>query len=462
MPARFVNLDRQPPMFLPCDLREWLPAEHLVHFLLDAVEQIPTGHFHVNHRGTGSEQYPPTMMLALLIYCYATGRFGSRTIEAATHSDVAVRYLCANQHPDHDSICVFRPGNRAAFEAAFVTVLQLAQQLRLTRVGTVSVEGTKLQANASKHAAVSYQRAGELIAQLQLEVQELVTRAEQADTHEAKETLDIPAELTRRETRMDALKQARQVIEARAKELAAAHQVEHQAKVAARQSQRATGKKPRGPEPQPPSETPDPKAPYNFTDPESRIMKAGNGQHFAQAYNAQAAVDEAMLIVGQRVSDAPNDKQELVPTVQAISPVVAGDVHAVLADNGFYSSTAVQAVEQTPDGTPSGLTVYAAVAKQSHHKTVADLLPSPEPLPLAADASPKEKMALRLQPSAGKTLYKLRKQTVEPVFGIIKSVLGFRQFLLRGREKVALEWLLVCVSYNFKRLFTLKNLLPAG
>ena len=462
MSARFVNLDRQTPMFLPCDLREWLPADHLVHFLLDAVEQIPTGHFRVNHRGTGSEQYPPTMLLALLIYCYATGRFGSRTIEAATHSDVAVRYLCANHHPDHDSICVFRTANRAAFEAAFVTVLQLAQQLRLTRVGTVSVDGTKIQANASKHAAVSYQRAGELINQLQLEVQELVTRAEQADTREAKETLDIPAELARRETRINALKQARQVIAARAKELAAAQQVEHQAKVAARQAQRAAGKKPRGPEPQSPSAVPDPKAQYNFTDPESRIMKAGNGQHFEQAYNAQAAVNEVMLIVGQRVSAAPNDKQELVASVAALSPVVAGDIHAVLVDSGFYSAAAVQAVEQKPDGTPSGLTVYAAVGKQTHHRTVADLLPQPEPAPLAADAAPKEKMAHRLQTSVGKPLYKLRKQTVEPVFGIIKSVLGFRQFLLRGREKVSLEWLLVCVSYNFKRLFTLKNLVPAG
>ena len=458
MAARFVNLDRQTPLFLPCDLREWLPADHLVHFILDAVDQLPTDHFRVNHRGTGSEQYPPPMLLALLIYCYATGRFGSRTIEAATHSDVAVRYLCANHHPDHDSICVFRTANRAAFQAAFVTVLQLAQQLRLTRVGTVSVDGTKLQANASKHAAVSYQRAGELITQLQLEVQALVTRAEQADSREAKETLDIPAELARRQTRLAALQQARQVIEARAKELAAAQQVEHQAKVAARQAQRAAGKKPRGPEPTPPSAVPDPQAQYNFTDPESRIMKAGNGQHFEQAYNAQAAVNEVLLIVGQRVSDAPNDKQELVPTIAALSPVVTGDVHAVLVDSGFYSAAAVHAVEQKGDGTPSGLTVYAAVGKQSHHQTVADLLPAPEPAPLAADASPKAKMAHRLQTRGGKQLYKLRKQTVEPVFGIIKSVLGFRQFLLRGREKVALEWLLACVSYNFKRLFTLKNL----
>jgi len=462
MAARFVNLDRQTPMFLPCDLRQWVPEDHLVHLILDAVEQIPTGHFRVNHRGTGSEQYPPGMMLALLIYCYATGRFGSRTIEAATYSDVAVRYLCANLHPDHDSICTFRRVNQAAFQAAFVTVLQLAHQLRLTRVGSVSVDGTKIQANASKHAAVSYQRAGELIMRFQLEVAELTTRAEAADVKEAKEPLDIPAELARREQRIASLKQARQVIEAQAEAMAAAKQAEHQAKVAARQAARDAGKKPRGPEPQAPSEEPEPKAQYNFTDPESRIMKAGNGQHFEQAYNAQAAVDEAMLIVGQRVSASPNDKQELAASVQAISPVVKAEVQVVLADSGFYSEAAVRAVEQQSDGTPSGLTVYAAVDKQTHHKSVADLLPQPEPEPLPENASGKEKMAHRMQTPAGKTFYKRRKQTVEPVFGIIKEILGFRRFLLRGREKVSLEWLLVCVSYNLKRLFTLKKLAVAG
>jgi transposase len=282
MAARFVNLDRQTPMFLPCDLREWLPGEPRVHFILDAVEQIPTGHLRVNHRGTGSEQYPPTMMLALLISCYATGRFGSRTIAAATYSDVAVRYLCANHHPDHASICTLRRVHKAAFEAAFVTVLQLAHQLRLTRVGSVSVDGTKLQANASKHAAVSYQRAGELITRFQLEVQELMTRAETADGKEAQEPLDIPAELARRAKRIASLKHARQIIEAQAKEMAAAKRPEHEAKVTARQAQRAAGKKPRGPEPKAPSEAPQPKAQYHFTDPASRIMKAGNGKHFDQ------------------------------------------------------------------------------------------------------------------------------------------------------------------------------------
>jgi transposase len=462
MPARLVNIDRQTPMFLPCDLREWVPADHIVHFILDAVEQIPTAHFQVNDRGTGSQQYPPGMMLGLLIYCYATGRFGSRRIEAATHSDVAVRYLCANHHPDHASICAFRVANQQAFQAAFVSVLQLAHQVRLTRVGTVSIDGTKIQANASKHAAVSYQRAGELIEQLELEVKELMERAEQAEAKESQETLDIPAELARRDKRVAALKQARAVIEERAKELAAARQPEYEAKQAARQAQREAGKKPRGKEPTAPSEQPDPKAQYNFTDPESGIMKAGNGQHFEQAYNAQAAVDQAMLIVGQRVSVAANDKQELVGTAAVISPVVREEVKAILVDSGFYSEAAVQAVEQTAEGTPTGVRVYAAVEKLSHHKTVADWLGQPEPAVPGEEATAKELMAYRLKTHVGKALYKFRKQTVEPVFGIIKEVMGFRRFRLRGRQKVSLEWTLVCVSYNLKRMFTLKNLVPAN
>ena len=463
MPARFVNVDRQTPMFLPCDLREWLPSDHIVHFLLDAVEQLPLHPFHVNARGTGSEQYPPAMMLALLIYCYATGRFGARTIEAATFSDVAVRFICANQHPDHASICAFRTANEPAFVAAFTQVLHLAHQLRLTQLGSVSVAGSKLAANASKHAAVSYQRAGEMIAQLELEVRELMTHAKQADAQETQTPgLDIPVELRRREQRVGALQRAREVIEARARELAAGQQPEYEAKVAARQAQRATGKKPRGKEPVPPSSVPAPKDQYNFTDPESRIMKAGNGQHFEQAYNVQAAVDGAMLIVGARVSAAPNDKQELPASVAALSPGVQAEVKNVLVDSGFYSAAAVAAVEQNSDGTPSGVTVYAAVEKSSHHKTVADLLPQPEPPAPGPAASAKEHRAHRLKTAVGQALYRLRKQTVEPVFGIIKEVMGFRRFRLHLRAKASLEWTLVCLSSNLKRLFTLKNPAAAG
>ena len=327
MSARFVNLDRQPPMFLPCDLRAWLPADHRGHFLLDAVEQLPTG------------------------------RFGSRHDRRGHAPRVAVRYRCANHHPAHAAIGGFRTAHRAAFQAACVTGRQLAQQLRLPRVGTVSVAGTKVPAHASKHAAGSYQRAGERIAQMQLEVQERLTRAAPAAPRAAKETLAIPAELARREPRLAALTPARQVIAARAQELAAAQQAEQQARVAARQAPRAAGKTPRGPEPTPPSEVPGPQAQDNFTDPERRIMKAGNGQHFEPADHAQAAGNEVLLIVGQRVSDAPNDQQELMASVAAISPVVTGEVHAVLVGRGFYRAAAVQAVEQKRDGTPRGLTV---------------------------------------------------------------------------------------------------------
>lgn len=458
MPARLLNVDRNTPMFLPCDLREWVPADHLVHFILDAVDQIPTEHFHVNHRGTGSEQYPPAMMLALLIYCYATGRSSSRVIEAATYSDVAVRFLCANLHPDHDSICTFRRENKVGMEAAFVQVLQLAQELKLAQVGTISIDGTKMLANASKHAAVSYGRAGEMIEQLQLEVKQLLEKAEAADTQAQSTGLDVPAELARREKRLEALKEARRIIEERAKESAAERQSQYEAKVAARQAEREKGNKPKGKEPQPPSLEPEPKAQYNFTDPESRIMKAGSSGHFEQAYNAQAAVDENMLIVGAQVSQAPNDKEQLIPTLAAVSPEVKPQIKAVLTDSGFYSEAAVQAVEQKPDGNPTGVTVYAAVERTSHHRSIEELSEKEEPAPLPEGATPKERMAHRLKSKVGRELYKLRKQTVEPVFGIIKEAMGFRRFRLRGREKVSLEWTLVCVSYNLKRMFTLKSM----
>lgn len=457
MPARFVNVDRNTPMFLPCDLREWVPADHIVHFILEAVEQVPVEHFQVNHRGTGSAQYPPAMMLALLIYCYATGRSGSRTIEAATYSDVAVRYLCANLHPDHDSICTFRRENKAAIEAAFLQVLQLAGELKLTRVGTISIDGTKMPANASKHAAVSYARAGEMIEQLQLEVKQLLEKAEQADAQQPASGLDVPAELARREKRLAALREARRVIEERAKEAAALEQKEHEAKMEQRQSDRDEGKKPKGKDPQPPSSAPEPKAQYNFTDPDSRIMKAGSGAHFEQAYNAQAAVDENMLIVGAQLSQAPNDKEQLVETWSAVPPEIKAQTKAIAVDSGFYSEAAVKAVEQPTEKSVPAVTVYAAVERSAHHRRVEDL-ERKEPAPLAESATPKERMAHRLKTETGRAIYKLRKQTVEPVFGIIKEVMGFQRFRLRGRDKTSLEWKLVCLSYNLKRLFALKNL----
>ena len=454
MAARFVNIDYDTPLLLPPDLRDWVPAGHLAHFILDVVEEMDLCQVRVNERGTGSEQYPPRKLLALLLYCYATGVFSSRRIEQASYDSVPVRMICGDTHPDHDTICTFRRENKGLLQATFVRVLELAQALNFLQVGqiTVAVDGTKVLANASKHAAVSYEHAGKTIEQLDLEVKELLAKAEQADRTPLEEGLSIPQEVVRRQERKAKLAAARVEIETRAKARAAAELAEYQAKLAERKTQPDQGAKPRGPAPKEPSQPPKPSDQYNFTDPESRIMKAGSGQHFEQSYNAQAAVEvDSRLIVGERVSQAPNDKQELVPTVAAIAQPVRS-VAAVLTDSGFYSEAAVQRVEQSAQGQPTGTMVYAALEKKEHHRTVRDLEQRPEPSVPAPNASIAEVMHYRLKTAAGRAKYKLRQQTVEPVFGIIKSVLGFRQFLLRGLRKVELEWQLVCLAYNLKRL----------
>ena len=397
------------------------------------------------------------MLLGLLIYSYATGIFGSRRIEQSTYDSVPVRLLTADTHPDHDTLCTFRRENQPLLTESFVKVLQLAQQLKVLKFGqlTVAADGTKVLASASKHSAVSYERAGEMITQLELEVQQLLAKAEEADATPLQDGLRIPDEITRRQERKAALAQARAEIEARAHARYSAQLAQHEQKLAERAAQKERGEKVGGKPPQPPTPTPEPGDQYNFTDPESRIMKAGNGNHFEQSYNAQAAVEvESRLIVGERVSQSPNDKQELVPTL-AVIPAEAGSVAAALVDSGFFSEKAVQQIERAEQGAPTGTLVYAAVEKTRHHRSVADLEAKSEPESLAADASVTEVMRHRLKTTAGKGLYKLRQQTVEPVFGIIKAVLGFRQFRLRGQAKVSLEWTLVCLAYNLKRLHRL-------
>jgi hypothetical protein len=364
-----------------------------------------------------------------------------------------VRLLTADTHPDHDTLCTFRRENRALLTESFVKVLQLAQQLKVLKFGqlTVAADGTKVLASASKHNAVSYERAGELSTQLELEVQQLLAKAEQANTTPLQDGLRIPDEITRRQERKAALAQARAEIEARAHVRYTAQLAEHEQKLAESAAKKARGEKVGGQPPQPPTPTPEPGDQYNFTDPESRIMKASNGNHFEQSYNAQAAVEVlSRLIVGERVSPAPNDKQELVPTLAAI-PTAAGTVAAALVDSGFFSAAAVRQIEHGE----AGPTVYAAMEKTGHHRSVADLEKRPDPESPAADASLPEVMRHRLRTTAGKALYKLRQQTVETVFGILKAVLGFRQFRLRGRAKVSLEWTLVCLAYNLKRLHRL-------
>jgi hypothetical protein len=311
-------------------------------------------------------------------------------------------------------------------------VLAYAAEMKVfKKVGGISVDGSKIAANASRHAAVSYDHATRMIERLQQEVMALSAKAEAADNTPLEEGLSVPEEIARRQDRKAKLEEAKRVIEERF--------AQKQKDLAATQPPRRT-RKPKKMEG---------KEQFNFTDPESRIMKSRNG--FEQAWNAQAAVDTegSLLIVGQRITQHGNDKQELAPTVQTVDPTVRTVSH-VLTDSGFYSEEAVKAVEQN-----DGPTVYAAVGRQGHHRSVADLEQKPEPQPPPAGATAEEHMRYRLQTRTGRALYRLRKQTVEPVFGIIKEAMGFRRFLLRGKAKVSTEWALVTLAYNFRRLYRL-------
>lgn len=452
MASKFVSIDHDSPLLLPPDLRDWLPPGHMVHFIMDAVDALDLSAARVNERGTGSAQYPPSMMLGLLIYCYATGTFSSRRIETLSYENVAVRYLCADTHPDHDSICKFRRENKELLSSAFHQVLELAANARVLQVGelTVAVDGTKLLANASKHSAMSHAHLEKQMMLAEEQIAELLAKAEDADSTPLQDGLSIPEEIKRREDRLAKLKEAKKVMEERARERFEQETAEHEQKLAQREAkEKSTGKKARGKPPEAPKEGPRPKDQYNFTDPESRIMKDGGS--FEQCYNAQAAVEvDTMLVVGGHVSNAPNDKQQLEPALDSVSAVV-GTVSEALADSGYYSEEAVTKVEGGGDGP----TVYAAMKRHRHGRSVEQLEKREDPPPPPPDASVAEVMAHRLETKAGKDLYGLRKQTVEPVFGIIKGALGFRRFLMRGLEKVDLEWTLVTTSYNLKRLFNL-------
>jgi hypothetical protein len=389
----------------------------------------------------------------LLIYSYATGTFSSRQIERATYENVAVRLLCADLHPDHDSICTFRRANGALLKSSFEQVLSMAAQMRVLKVGqvTLAVDGTKILANASKHSAVSHGRALAQIELLEKQVAELLSKAEAADSAPLEDGLTLPEEIARRQDRLEQLRAASEVIKARAQERYRQELSQFQSKEQERvERAKKTGKKPGGRPPQPPREGPRDKDQFNFTDRESRIMKTPDG--FGQCYNAQAAVEiESRLLVGVNVSDAPNDKGQLGPTLAAVSPVIES-VEAVLVDSGYYSAAAVAAVEE-PSGAKAGPLIYAATGRKSHGRTVQELEQRADPPAPGPEASTKERMKHRLETKQGRELYALRKQTIEPIFGIIKETLGFRRFSLRGLKNVRTEWTLVTLAYNLKRLF---------
>jgi transposase/IS5 family transposase len=449
--AHFRPIDRDTDFLLPPSVQGWLPKAHLARYIATVVENLDLSMIERAYSGRGSAAYHPATLLSLLIYGYATGTFSSRKIENATYDSLAFRYLACNRHPDHDTLATFRRRFGNQFEAIFVEVLQIAHENQFSSFGTVSLDGTKIHANASRHSALSYEYAVKLETQLKAEVRELFALAEAADQTAVPDGMSVPAEIARREDQITAITQAKAKIEARAKERHTREKAEFDAKMTAREVREAeTGKKCGGKKPTPPTDTPRPEDQINHTDDESRIMKVSGGG-FEQCYNAQAVVDtESMLVVAPFITQAANDKQQVQPALDKIKALPEGmnAPETLLADTGYFSNHNVDA------STEAGVEPLISMGRDGHHPHWSERFS--EPAPLAENATPLEKMKHTLKTKAGKASYALRKQTVEPVFGIIKSVMKFRQFMLRGLEKVGHEWTLVCLAWNLKRMAVLR------
>lgn len=456
MSTKFISVDRNQRLLLSPDLRDWVPSDDLVHFVIEAVDTMPMSEFKVNRRGTGSAQYHPRMMLALLIYCYANGIFSSRRIEKATYRDVGVRYLTADTHPDHDSVATFRREHFDAVAGCFVRVLELAKELGLLKVGRVSVDGTTLKASASKNRNVRYDRAGELVAQLETEVRSLLEKAEKTDKEELHDDQSLPAELARSEKLREKLAAARKRIENRARASADGERGEYERKVRERDEREGSSKGKIIPAP---DATPRPEEQDNLTDTDSRLMRHNKRSSYEQAYNGQAAVDAdgTMLVLSSHVTQCASDRNELVKNILGI-PASLGQPHTVLGDNGYLNEKEVRALEGGGETPKMNVLVSChAEAKQLRRKhDFRPLLPEEKAAPKI-----RSEFVLEMREKMGKEEnrkhYKFRMKTVEPVFGIIKQCMGFRQFLLRGFEKVSGEWKLVTLSYNFKKLWRLKQ-----
>lgn len=445
--ANFRPIERATPFLLPPSVEDWLPKDHLARFVVDIVEQLELSAFTRQYRGSGSAAYHPAVMLGLLIYGYATGVYSSRRIETACCDSIAFRYLAANEQPDHDSLCAFRRRFLKEIEALFVQVLGIARQMKLLKLGTIALDGTKIHANASRHSALSYGHAQQIEGQLEAEVKALLARAEAADQEPLPAGVSIPEELQRREHRLAAIRQAKAQIEVRAAEREAQQKAEYQAKMKAREDKAAqTGKKPGGKPPAPPGSGVRATDQINLTDGDSRIMPA-TGKGFEQSYNAQAAVDTgSMLIVATGMAQVATDKQQLEPMLKTLAglPSALGGVTQLLADHGYFSAANVEHCAAAK------IEPLLAAGRDGHHPHWQDRFT--EPPPLLKPATAVEHMKHRLKTIQGRKLYGLRKQTVEPVFGIIKSVMRFRQFLLRGLPSVQGEWSLVALAWNFKRM----------
>jgi transposase len=414
-------------LLLPPSLRDWLPEGHLAFFVSDLVEQLDLSAILREYEDDerGYPPYHPVMLTKVLVYGYCVGVFASRKIQRRLVEDVAFRVLAAGNAPDFRTIADFRKRHLTALQGFFEQVLRLARELGAPRMGRVAIDGSKLQANASKHKAMSYGRMRDKARQLRDEVRDLLAQAEAADAADDAEYGadqrgdELPAELQRRESRLARIREATRALEARAKaEAAAAGEPTESAK-------------------------PDPKAQYNFTDPESRIMKGPD--RFVQAYNVQVAVNELQLIVGQAVTQATHDKHQLLPMITTITQQSGETPTQVLADAGYCSDENLAAIAST------GIDAYISTRKQKHGDR-----PGPCPRgPLPRTATRVDRMTRKLLTQAGAAVYARRKTLVEPVLGQIKQARGFRQFLLRGFTKVQGEWALVCTTHNILKLYRL-------
>jgi transposase len=449
MTRKFRTVDYEKTLDLQISLRDVLPPDHLARFIVDVVAQLDLSAVYNHYSDQGAPPYAPEMLLGLLFYGYATGVFSSRKIEKATYEVIPFRFIAGDMHPDHDTIANFRKQFLAELKELFVQILLIAQEMGHLQLGNVSLDGSKIHADASKSKAVSYKRLLAIEAYLQAEVKELFALAEAADGGQLPEAMHIPDEIDRRKQQLAQLAEAKKVLKARDQARYEAEKAEYEAKTRAREEKAAQkGRKPAGRPPSPPTPGPRDKDQYNFTDPESRIMKNANNSGFDQHYNVQVVVDhDSRLVVGNWLCNHTNDKQAALPTIDSVPPVVGQPKKANL-DTGYFSENNIAGLEAR------GIDPYIATGRTPHHQGWrAYFLHNPDPLP--EGASMMEQMAYKLRTEIGKALYRLRKSTVEPVIGIIKEVLGFRQFSLRGLFAAGGEWTLVCLAYNLKRLHTL-------
>ena len=448
MSRKFKTADYEATLNSTVTLRACLPPDHLARFIVDVITQLDLSAIYAHYGPRGGEAIAPEILLGLLFYGYATGTFSARRIERATYESMPFHFLAGGLHPDHDTIANFRKTFLQELKDLFVHILLYAQELGVLTLGNISLDGTKIHADASKSNAISYKRLLELDRRLRTEVDKLFALTEHTEQTEMPAGFSADESALRHE-RLANLAKAKAVLEARAQERYAAEQAAYDAKVREREApSRQTGSKPRGRPPTPPTPGPRDKDQYNFTDPESRIMKNSNNDGFNQHYNAQAAVEhDSVLIVASTLSNHPNDQAEAIPTLDAI-PLALGTPKAGALDNGYFSATNITAM-QARDIEP-----YSATGRTPHHPSWQSYF-AQQPAPPPVEASPKVHMASKLQTDIGGAIYRLRKCTVEPVLGIIKDILGFRQFSLRGLWAAAGEWCLVCLAFNLKRLHTL-------